>query len=319
VKLNSNQPLQYSKNDIPLVTIVTPSFNQGSYIERTILSVLKQDYPKVEYFVLDSLSNDETSSILNKYESQITKVIREKDKGQGDAINKGFSMGHGEILAYLNADDCYSDRNVISRAVKALQANPNIDLVYGQHYVIDENGMYVRSYPFRDFDPELIYAVCFIPQECCFWTKEIYEIAGGYVSDKHRSAMDYDLWLRFLKNGATFLSVNDVFGLYRYHQNSKTASAWFELGFPEARDIQKKYAGRGSSVSEMLGLSHQHVFGVDTHQSARAALLNDQLWDYHFRLGRVWLGNAPLDNWVYREFESANLFNYCNVKTAVSL
>jgi glycosyltransferase involved in cell wall biosynthesis len=168
---------------LPKVSIVTPSYNQGWCIERTILSVLKQDYPNIEYIVMDSDSTDETGKVLDKYENDIDIIVRKKDKGQSDALNRGFQMATGDILAYLNSDDCYASSRVVSDAVKELTRYDQTDLVYGMRYFIDREGYFIRSWTFREFDDDLLRVVCYLPQECAFWKRTIYEASGNYVDD----------------------------------------------------------------------------------------------------------------------------------------
>src|SRR5512136_1965980 len=130
----------------PLVTVITPSFNQAQFLEATILSVLNQDYPKLEYFVMDGGSTDGSLEIIKKYESRLTGWVSEKDHGQTDAINKGFSRARGDILAWLNSDDTY-EINAVREAVAYLRERPEIGLVYGDANFIDESGRIIGRFP----------------------------------------------------------------------------------------------------------------------------------------------------------------------------
>src|SRR5450432_4663135 len=122
----------------PLVTVVTPSYNQGHFIRATIESVLSQDYPQVEYIIMDGGSTDQTASVVRDYASRLT-FISEKDRGQSHAINKGFQMAKGSILAWLNSDDFYLPGS-IGTAVDSLQGNAAAGAVYGEGYLIDRSG-----------------------------------------------------------------------------------------------------------------------------------------------------------------------------------
>ena len=126
----------------PLVSIVTPSYNHGRYIEETIQSVLNQDYPNLEYLVIDGGSSDNTVEILKKYEGRLT-WISEKDRGQADAINKGFRMANGEILAWLNSDDTYLP-GAVQHSVRYLEAHSEVAMLYGEGYHIDAEGEFIE-------------------------------------------------------------------------------------------------------------------------------------------------------------------------------
>ena len=130
----------------PLVSIVTPSFNQGRFLEATIQSVLNQDYVNVEYIVVDGGSTDNCVDILKKYSDQLAHWMSEPDAGQTDAINKGFSLATGEIFAWLNSDDIYRP-GAISEAVAYLQDHPNEGMIYGDADFIDENGNWLGKFP----------------------------------------------------------------------------------------------------------------------------------------------------------------------------
>src|SRR6266536_4673227 len=129
----------------PLVTIVTPSFNQGSFIRATIESVLSQDYPLVEYIIMDGGSTDETASVVKDYASRLT-FISEKDRGQSHAINKGFQMARGGVVAWLNSDDLYLPGSVRT-AVETLENSPAAGAVYGDGYLIDHSGQILCRFP----------------------------------------------------------------------------------------------------------------------------------------------------------------------------
>ncbi len=292
----------HDSDDFPLVTIVTPSYNQGLFIERTILSVLKQDYPNIEYIIVDAVSTDDTVRILDKYKHQFAKLIVEKDSGQADAINKGFACSRGKIMAYLNSDDCYAGSSVVSQAVDFLSHNPDADLVYGRRMYIDENGKFLRQYPFSPFSKEELYQACYIPQECCFWTKEIYDRAGSYINLDYRFALDYELWFRFLDHHANFVAINSVFGLFREHQDSKTISAWHTIGYPEARRLIKQYTKKDVTMHQMYDVLFQHFFHMCRNKQPLESQVSSLIWDQQLQLSSFLLGGAPLDYWVYQQF-----------------
>jgi glycosyltransferase involved in cell wall biosynthesis len=287
------------KSSQPRVTVVTPSFKQGQFIERTILSVLGQDYPNLQYIVLDSCSTDATPRILNKYRDRISIVVEEKDNGQADAINKGFQRADGEILAYLNSDDCYAAPNIVSHAVNYLLENPEADVIYGNRYYIDVNGFFRLSYPFRRFDENIIKRACYLPQECCFWTKEIFDRAGSRVNETYHFAMDYELWLRFIKHGARFQAVDHVYGYFRWYEGQKSVDEWESRGVPEIAKLQTEYFGEAIPAKTMTNLFLQHYYGVNKAEDADGFRLYDSIWYEEVRLKLLTLQFAPLDHWVF--------------------
>ncbi|HEY8030663.1 MAG TPA: glycosyltransferase family 2 protein [Gaiellaceae bacterium] len=213
--------------DVPLVSIVTPSLQQGRFIEDAIRSVLDQDYPRIEHIVVDAGSTDETLAVLGAH-SHVT-WVSEPDDGQADAVNKGFRMAAGEIFGWLNADDAYLP-GAVSTAVSALRST-GAGLVHGGWRQIDADGATIRDIapvPY-DQDAELNdrNAVC---QPGAFFTRSAFEAVGG-LDPSYRYAMDYELWLKL---GARFpvTHVDAVLGAYRLHPASKTVAEtsgfWWE-------------------------------------------------------------------------------------------
>jgi glycosyltransferase involved in cell wall biosynthesis len=177
-----------------LVSIVTPSYNKGTFIEETILSVMNQTYPNIEYIVTDGCSTDGTLDILRRYEDRL-KWISEPDKGQSDAINKGWGMAKGEILAYLNADDTYMPW-AIEEAVKYLAGHPSAGMVYGDCNIINGDSQLVGPCVEPRFDfVELLCGWCIIPQPAAFIRRQVIDEVG-YLDTSLHMGMDYDLWIR---------------------------------------------------------------------------------------------------------------------------
>lgn len=226
--------------DLPLVSIVTPSFNQAQFIEATISSVLAQDYPRIEYIVADGGSTDGTLEILRRYGDRIT-WLSEPDRGQSHAINKGFSRARGEILAWLNSDDTYLPQ-AVSTAVKHLTAHPACAMVYGEGYCIDEAGRVTGRFPAtRPFDLwQLVYVSDFILQQTVFFRREAVEAVGG-LDESLNWAMDWDLFIRIGK-----LFQVDCLPQYmanlREYRSAKTASG----GIPRLRELARVMRRHGS-------------------------------------------------------------------------
>jgi glycosyltransferase involved in cell wall biosynthesis len=180
----------------PLVSIVTPSYNQGRFIKETIESVLSQDYRPVEYLVFDGGSTDETREILQGYGDRFF-WVSEKDKGQSNAINKGWGRARGEILAWLNSDDIYLP-GAISKAVAFLQAHPEYGAVYGEGYHVEEDGKIIERYPTEPFDRKRLTETCYICQPTVFIRRAV--LRGiGFLDEDLRYCMDYDLWFRIAR------------------------------------------------------------------------------------------------------------------------
>jgi len=159
-------------NEKPLVSIVTPSFNQARYLEETIRSVLGQTYERIEYILIDGGSTDGSLEIIQKYTDKVSYWVSEKDKGQTDAINKGFKAAHGSILAWLNSDDVYQPR-AVSEAVAYLMDQPQVGMVYGDLDFVDENGQVIGRFPAAQTDlRRLRRGYVHIPQPAAFFRAE---------------------------------------------------------------------------------------------------------------------------------------------------
>jgi glycosyltransferase involved in cell wall biosynthesis len=179
-----------------LVTIVTPCLNAARFLEQTILSVLNQDYPSIEYIVMDGGSTDGTLDILKKYECRLHWQSA-PDRGTADAVNRGFAVGKGEILGFLNADDLYH-RHAVATAVEYLRENPDAAGVYGDAWWIDEHEARIGPYPVRDFDRVLLEKECFICQPATFFRRGPFESTGG-LDPNFNLTFDYDFWLRLTR------------------------------------------------------------------------------------------------------------------------
>ena len=241
---------------LPLVSIITPSFNQGRFIEQSILSVLDQDYSNIEYIVMDGGSTDETLDILKKYGSRIT-WCSEKDKGQADAINKGLHLANGEILAYLNSDDTYLP-GAISRAVRYLTLeNPDATFLYGEGYHITAEGKIIDRYPTEPYDFKRLAETCFICQPTTFWKRDVIEKIG-FFDEALNYAMDYDYWIRIAKRYGKLWYVPEYLANSRFYQDTKTMSKRAEA-HAEILDVIMKHYGRHNVPSTWIN-AYAHVF-----------------------------------------------------------
>jgi hypothetical protein len=231
--LSPNLP---SGNPWPKISVVTPSFNQGKFIADTFDSVLGQNYPNLEYLVLDGGSTDETGIILDRYRPRLSYSCSQKDNGQADAINKGFARTTGDILAWLNSDDQYAT-DALMHVATVFDLFPEADVVVGGCGLVQTTG----SAPSRIHHPKLPMGKLvplplaqlldvdncwlkghFFFQPEVFWRRRIWEAAGANVSDDLYYCFDYDLWVRMAQAGAKVVHIPDLLALYRVHPAQKT-------------------------------------------------------------------------------------------------
>lgn len=203
-----------------LVTIVTPCLNAAPFLEQTILSVLEQDYPRIEYLVMDGGSTDGTLDILRKYEHALHWQSA-PDRGTADALNRGFALGKGELLGFLNADDLYLP-HAVSTAVDSLRDNSEAAGVYGEAWWIEENGARIAPYPVRDFDRALLERECFICQPASFFRRGPFDSAGGF-DPEFNLTFDYDFWLRLTRT-FSLCRIDATLAESRMHHANKTLS-----------------------------------------------------------------------------------------------
>ncbi len=230
---------------LPLVSIITPSFNQARYLEATIQSVLSQNYPRLEYIIVDGGSNDSSLDILKRYESKLAWWASEKDKGQTEAINKGFAHAKGEILAWLNSDDTY-EPNAISSAVKFLQEHPNNGLVYGDANYINEDGRVIGRFPAAQTDLiRLQRGYVHIPQQTAFFRSDLWR-AVGPLDPSFYFAMDYDLWVRLARRSQVKY-VPQTWANFRLHTSGKTIAA-DDRCWPEMLKVHYRDGGSFFSI-----------------------------------------------------------------------
>ena len=164
---------------LKLVSVITPSFNQARYLEATIQSVLSQDYPRIEYIVMDGASTDNSVEVIKKYESRLAYWISEKDKGQADAINQGMARAHGEIVAWLNSDDYYLP-NAISNAVNIFEGIPGLVMAYGDMLAVDEYGQTMNHLKYKQFSLNDLLCFQIIGQPAVFFRRDAFEKSGGF-------------------------------------------------------------------------------------------------------------------------------------------
>ncbi|MDR3469543.1 MAG: FkbM family methyltransferase [Xanthobacteraceae bacterium] len=227
----------------PVISLVTPSFNQGHFLGRTIASVLDQNYPALEYFVQDGGSTDDTLEVLQRYSTRLTGWQSAPDNGQSDAINKGFARARGEIMGWLNSDDILLPGSLHSVA-DYFNRHPDVDVVYGHRLLIDDNDQMIGRWIMPAHDDAVLSWADYVPQETLFWRRRIWERVGSQVDESFRFAMDWDLLLRFRAAGAKFARLPRLIGAFRIHEDQKTSSEMADTGQREMARLRARVLGR---------------------------------------------------------------------------
>jgi glycosyltransferase involved in cell wall biosynthesis len=209
-----------TSSHLPKVSIIMPSFNQGQFLESSIHSVLEQDYPNIEYIIVDGGSKDNSLEIIKKYKDHLAWWASEKDKGHADALNKGFSHATGEILAWLNSDDIYFP-NAVSEAVSILTNHPDVGMVYGDADLIDDSGVTVGKFASKQTSyRQMLRGSVHIPQATTFIRADVWRQVGPLDLSLFFS-FDYDLWVKIAKVSKV-LYVPKRWAKFRIHGAGKT-------------------------------------------------------------------------------------------------
>jgi len=251
----------------PKVSIITPSYNQGQFLEETILSVLNQDYPNLEYIIIDGGSTDNSVEIIKKYQDRIAYWVSEPDKGQSDAINKGFRIATGDILAWLNSDDLYLP-GAISAAVSYMQDRHDVSCIIGDQETIGPEGEYlctVKNIPFNFC--RTLYGGSMIPQPSTFFTRKALDIAG-YLDTSLQYQMDYDFFLRMAYKGIRFGIIERPLAAFRLHHMSKTVSEYSnkvkQANYIVRQRFSKLWLGN-AQLTQILFESLKWIFKCETY------------------------------------------------------
>lgn len=223
------------------VSVVTPSYNQGRFIQRTIDSVLSQRFSgSLEYLVMDGGSRDQTREILSTYGSKL-QWVSERDGGQADAVNKGLARATGDIIGWLNSDDVYYP-GTIAAVCAAFDNHPEIDVIYGDANHIDENDLVIEPYGTEAWDFNRLLEVCFICQPAAFFRQRVVERFGP-LDASLQLCMDYEYWIRLGKSGAAFHWLHQVLAGSRLHGETKTLSARVGV-HREINNMLSRHTGR---------------------------------------------------------------------------
>lgn len=228
-----------------LVSIITPSYNQSRFLEETIQSVLSQDYPQIEYLIVDGGSSDGTIDILKKYEGRLAGWVSERDQGQTDAINKGFARATGDIFAWINSDDTYQP-GAVSAAVAFLQQHSGVGMVYADCNYINESGEITGKFRAAQTNERLLRrGYTHIPQQTMFFRADLWKQVGP-LDPSFYFAMDYDLWTRIARR-TEIRYIPQTWANFRLHTSGKSIVA-DERCWPEMMRVHYRDGGSFFSV-----------------------------------------------------------------------
>lgn len=292
------------------VTVVTPSYNQGIFIRRTLDSVLSQQFGgELEYLVFDGGSKDETVAILKEYDSQIA-WVSEKDRGQAHAVNKGLSKATGDVIGWLNSDDVYYP-GAIASVLRIFELHPEVDVVYGNANHIDEKDGVMEPYPTEAWDLKRLLNTCYICQPAVFFRKSVVERFGALDEELH-FCLDYEYWIRLASRGAQFFWAQELLAGSRLYAENKTLGSRVKV-HREINNMLARHAGR---VPDRWIFNYAHVVleekGVSRERRLRFPLMVSGLslfsslrWNHGFssemlKTTGTWSGGAIKESWKKR-------------------
>jgi glycosyltransferase involved in cell wall biosynthesis len=229
---------QMINSALPTITIVTPSYNQGDFVEWTVRSVFDQRYPKLEYIFMDGGSTDNTLELMEPYRDRFSHFESGPDGGQSAAIAKGFEYATGDIMAYLNSDDVLLP-GTLNFVAEYFRLNPGVDFIYGHRCNVNESNEVTGHWILPPHSNLLMRRWDWIPQESCFWRRSLFEKKGN-IDPSYHFAMDYDLFVRYMSAGK-FRRVNRFLAAFRIHQNAKTTTQLATIGNSEIGRVYSKY------------------------------------------------------------------------------
>jgi glycosyltransferase involved in cell wall biosynthesis len=260
----------------PRISIVTPSFNRKGFIEETMDSVLSQNYPNLEFIVMDGGSTDGTPDIIRRYEKHLKYWESRKDSGPAEAIANGFQHATGRIFASLMSDDLYLPGTL--HAVADAMADPAVDVVYGNTYWVDGDGNKLGERRQTPFSPMgYLYGASDLQEPATFWTGDLYRKAGG-VDPAYKFAFDLELFTRFVKNGGRFRHINRFLASFRIHPTSKSSTE-LDLCSSEVQRLREKHLP--------FPFNSPRAAAIRCLTRARRALWYAQQGDLLWLLGRI--------------------------------
>ncbi len=239
------------------ISLVTPSFNQREFLERTIASVVGQRYPALEFVVQDGGSTDGSVDLLEAHASQLARWDSRPDSGQSAAINAGFCKTTGEIMSYLNSDDILFP-GALQYVADFFASHPDVDVVYSNTVMIDTIDRPLVLWLLPEHDDESLWWYDYVPQPTLFWRRSAWTKAGSHVDESLHYAMDWDLLHRFLYAGARFARLPTLLAAFRVHGGQKT-QRMRQVGQREVAALRLRHVGRRVSFAEVALRSVPHV------------------------------------------------------------
>ncbi len=241
----------------PLVSLIVPSFNQGVFLERTLISLLNQTYPNIEYIIIDGGSTDNTTQIIKKYEKFITYWVSEKDNGQSDAINKGLRVAKGKYVNWIGSDDILLP-SAVDVMVDVLEKDNNVGLVYGACVFIDENDKILKKYSFPDMTLEnfLYKKHSTIAQPSSLMRMDLVKEVGFLDTNLHY-CMDYDLWIKLIKKSRFANLGEKILSGCRLHNSSKTVGSFNKMALEKIK-VNRRYSG--NIINKVIYKNYWYMF-----------------------------------------------------------
>jgi glycosyltransferase involved in cell wall biosynthesis len=241
IRLTTTLPASPYKSSLTF-SLVTPVRNQASFVGQTIESVIGQQFSPLEYIVMDGASTDGTTEVIDSYRRHLAHFVSGKDAGQSDALNKGFALASGDILGWVNGDDLLLPGS-LEYVARFFEANPDVDVVYGDRIVIDTDGNDIGRWILPSHSDQILSWVDYIPQETLFWRRSLWERAGSRVDTSFQFAMDWELLVRFRECGARFQHLPRYVGAFRVHSAQKTSAQIDAIGIAEMNRIRARCLG----------------------------------------------------------------------------
>lgn len=262
---------------LPLISIVVPSFNQGQFLGQTLKSITDQGYPNLELIIVDGGSTDNTLDVIRSYESSIKWWVSEPDSGQANAINKGMVHATGDILAWLNSDDCLMP-GALHRVAAHFSEHPDTDVVYGHRVLINESGKDVGKWVLPAHREFILTYADFIPQETMFWRRSLWQKTGGQLDESFRFALDWELIRRFLEADARFVLIPAFLGQFRMHETQKTNANIDTDGLKEMEVIRQRCRQAFSSHPALQNLYYRMQRASFYSFAFRARMVEFLIW-----------------------------------------